>query len=153
MKPRKQLGKMFFDIDTPETVCNLLNRYNEQRDKTRIRIFYGDTETGKCWLEEYDIMGYVGCSMGPVKIPLLINNKRSIGGGAILDNCIVKITENKRTVYIHPTFHFPVMLIDGFQLLIDGEVYARCESPRKAGNLLLFLHGETNTKNHHTIGG
>ena len=32
-----------------------------------------------------------------IKVPLLINNKRSFGGGALLDHCIVKIKEIKRS--------------------------------------------------------
>ena len=37
---------------------------------------------------------YIGNSLGPLKVPLLIHNRRSSGGPAILDHCVVKI---KRT--------------------------------------------------------
>jgi len=44
--------------------------------------------------------------MGPRHVPILLYDKRSIGGGHILDHCIVKIQEtvSKRVLYEHPTF-------------------------------------------------
>ncbi len=42
-------------------------------------------------LEEHDITGDVGRSMGTVKSPLLVANRRSLSGGVILDHSIVRI--------------------------------------------------------------
>ena len=83
------------------------------RRKVRVRIWYGKIETGHAWLEEHDVTGRIGISMGPICVPLLLSSNRSIGGGAILDHCIVKIqeTRSKRVLYEHSTFgrgHFRI---------------------------------------------
>jgi hypothetical protein len=62
-----------------------------RKSKCRIVVDYGDVKTGESWGEVYDIAGRVGISTGPTKIPLLIHNKRSLGGGAMLDHCIIGI--------------------------------------------------------------
>ena len=68
---------------------------------TRIVLDYGDTETGRSWGEVYGITGTVGRSTGTIKIPLLIHNVRSSGGGAILTDCIIgiKTSKGKRGLY------------------------------------------------------
>ena len=67
---------------------------------------YGDTETGQSWRETFDIRGSIGRSTGSIKIPLLIKTSRSLGGGAVLDHCLVKITDanTKKILYIHPNY-------------------------------------------------
>ncbi len=62
--------------------------------KTRLRFFYGNQETGELWGDHED--GYIGRSTGVQRIPLVINNQRSMGGGALLDHCIVAICETKK---------------------------------------------------------
>ena len=86
-------------METPVELCNLLNRLRDNR--TRIVVDYGDVKTGKSWGEVYDITGYVGRSTGGIKIPLLIHNSRSHGGGALFDDCIlsIKTSAGKRTLY------------------------------------------------------
>ena len=84
--------------DCPAQVIRTLEEarlaYNMGRGY-RLRIYYGDPTTGKWW---GDIeAGYIGRSVGPKKIPILIYNKLSRGGTSILDNFIVKIEyANKR---------------------------------------------------------
>lgn len=77
-----------------------------RRNKTRIVLDYGDVKTGQSWGEVYGIQGRIGRSMGPSKIPILLHNTRSMGGVAILDHCIVKISESKggRVLYRHPNY-------------------------------------------------
>ena len=73
----------------------------------RVRIWYGDTETGRSWNEEYEVTGTIGRSSGNIKIPLLIKNSRSYGGGSLLDDCIIRIDDihQKRTLYQTENFH------------------------------------------------
>jgi hypothetical protein len=51
--------------------------------------------------------------MGPVKIPILVHNRRSSGGGGLLDNCVVKIIDigSKTVLYVHPKYHLPKLTI------------------------------------------
>lgn len=135
-----------YHVETPAAVVQVLEQ--ARQDRTRIHVSFGDATTGLDWLEEWDINGYLGRSMGPVKVPLLIANRRSTGGGAILDQFIVRIRESAggRILYRHPTYHYgtlairrkvePVTLPDGRVLNIDvvqdGKVHASFESMEKA---------------------
>lgn len=135
-----------YHAETLAAVIEVLERARQNR--TRIHISYGDATTGRDWLEEWDITGFVGRSIGPVKVPLLIANRRSMGGGAMLDHCIVRIRSSAggRVLYQHPAYHFgnlaicpkaePVTLPDGRTLKLDvirdGQLHAAFESVEKA---------------------
>ena len=137
-------GTTFHD-ETPITVCNILNDAISSRLSKRIRIFFGDKETGKDWNEFYDNIGYVGRSTGLIKIPLMIHNTRSTGGGAILDHCIVKITVDKKTVYQHPKYHCPIV-IKGCSVIDteDNKVIANCKDAEMAKRYFDYLKGTRN---------
>lgn len=93
-----------YHINTPDTIINIMEKARENR--TRLRFHWGNVETGEDWGDIYDVTGYIGRSTGSIKIPLLVHNSRSMGGGAILDHCIVKITtsKGKQTLYKHPNY-------------------------------------------------
>ena len=74
---------------TPEEVVRVLE--NARQNCTRLHVSFGGTDSGEDWLEECYVVGYVGRSMGPTKVPLLVVKCRSTGGGAMLDHCIVRI--------------------------------------------------------------
>lgn len=97
----------FYHEQTDEKVVQVLDRFMHDRD-TRLRFCFGDADSGKDWEEDLDIIGYIGRSTGDIKIPILLHSKRSSGGGAILDHCIVKIEyANKKkggVLYQHPTY-------------------------------------------------
>lgn len=106
-----------YDARTPAEIVRVLEQARLHR--TRIHLHFGDTESsgdpvsrpakdlGLDWLEEWDCRGGIGRSMGPIKIPLLIANSRSIGGPGILDHCIVRIRagNNGRDLYRHANYH------------------------------------------------
>jgi hypothetical protein len=135
--------------DTPMEVRRVLDNVMISRD--RIRIFYG--EDGKDWHEDFDIMGYVSRSTGNIKIPLLIHNSRSIGGGAILDHRIVKIMEGYRILYQHPKYNagefseLPSDLGDYHtNVYIDGKLHARFKKPGQARRWIDFMTGKRMSK-------
>ena len=146
MKTYKHVNGTSFDERTPDEVIRVLE--SARQNRTRLHISLGETASGRDWLEEFETHGYVGRSMGPVKVPLLVANTRSLGGGAILDHCIVRIRESAggRVLYRHPDYHHgtleirqktePVTLPDGRTLTVDvlrdGELHASFESVEKA---------------------
>jgi hypothetical protein len=80
---------------TPSVIIDALEYAREHN--TRVTVDYGDVKTGESWGEAYDITGYIGRSMGPLQVPLLVHNARSMGGGAMLTHCILSIRHaNKR---------------------------------------------------------
>lgn len=84
---------LFYLVDTPPGVVKFIERH--LRHSQRFVFVYGDVKTGEPW-EPYphwgsSQQGYIGNSTGPIKIPLAIYNSRSLGGGAILASCVVRI--------------------------------------------------------------
>lgn len=131
-------------------------------DGGRVRIWYGDTETGRAWPEECDVLGYVGRSSGVQKVPLLIFDRRS-SGGAILTEKIVRIdwVEGADSLYKHPTFSSgfeharigatppgrdwgrsrPFSVVND-----DGEYVAAFERETQARRWLEFMRGDRYSK-------
>jgi len=140
-----------YNVKTPVGVVEILEKYSN--GSTRIRVFYGDQETGRCWMEENDTMGTIGRSTGRIKIPLLIKTRRSFGGGAILDSAIVKITASGHTLYEHPKFNMPTMTVveshvPGYAAGVDFDHsrQANFVDRAKARRWVAFMRGERNSK-------
>ena len=148
-----------FNNETNDKVKQCIEQcYNS---KSRIRIWYGDTKTGLSRLDEYDIVGTVGRSSGQAKIPLLIKNSRSNGGGGILCHCIIRIDVigSRRTIYEHPLFYVPTLGVYPnldedtktkypFIVLKYGTIQARFKDKKSAYNYVDFMTG-----NRYTTGG
>jgi hypothetical protein len=106
----KETNGTFYHAEITPVMVGILESIKV--NNIRARFHWGDVKTGKDWGDIYDVAGTIGRSTGPVKIPLLIHNARSMGGGALLDNCIVKITTTRglktntaRVIYQHPNYH------------------------------------------------
>lgn len=144
-KPRYVL----YDPGTPPQVRRILE--NARASKARIRVFYGDAETGRDWLEELDTMGRVSGTTGSIRSPILVCNSRSTSGGIILSACIVKITIDKAVQYMHPRYHLPEFKVEPSDIedyaenvLVDGKIHARFKKPGQAENWIKFMRGERN---------
>lgn len=138
----------FFHAETPfEVVVSLRAAW---RGKQRIRLFLGEPETGLDWNEESDVIGYLGRSMGPIKVPLLLKTCRSDGGPALLDHCIVKLTDvGGHVFWQHPNYHCRTFSIEPSDLPAfvaavkrDGEIIARFKKSGQAEKWVAFLRGE-----------
>jgi hypothetical protein len=73
-----------FHTETPPAVRRILE--SARQSGTRLRVFYGDAKTGAPWLEESDVLGRIGRSMGPVRVPLILARANSSGGPALLES-------------------------------------------------------------------
>jgi len=89
-----------YQKETKDDVIEVLE--DARQNRTRLHFEFGDPKTGKNWNEVNDCDGYVGRSTGPVKIPLLIKRIDSIGGGGLLDNCIIAIYTSKGNKKLYP---------------------------------------------------
>lgn len=149
----KVYNETWYCFDTPDVVIYILD--GAMKNHERIRVFYGDTETGRDWMEIYDTIGYVTRSCGNIKIPLLIKNSRSIGGTGILDDSIVKITIDKVIVYQQRNYRLPDMEIReasdslkamgyNYSTFADGKNDYNCKTMKQAENHVDFLKGKRN---------
>lgn len=141
----------YYSNETPDELIRVLESLRGTTQ--RVKIYLGDGETGRDWMEEDSKIGKIGRSTGPIKIPILLRTTNSHGGGAILEDCIVKITTSPatlaRVLYQHPRYHQPIMEItnEGLEgkpeythtLRIGGEVYSRHTSLRSAQKLMALL--------------
>ena len=143
---------IYYHKDTPERIIRTLE--GSRNCGERIRLFYGDTESGKCWNEENDVVGTVGRSTGPIKVPLLIARSTSSGGGAILDHAIVKIINKGSVLYRHPSFNCGnwTMTISsdlpGYKenALCNGKIHARFKKEGQAQRYIDFMTGKRFSK-------
>ncbi len=146
MKEYTLVNGTSYDVRTPDEVVRVLE--NARKNRTRLHISLGEVATGKDWLEENMVHGFVGRSTGSIKIPLLIHNRRSLGGPGLLDHSIVRIrtSQGGKVLWTHPKYHHgslvirpktePVTLPDGRSLTVDvlrdGELHASFENIEKA---------------------
>ena len=149
MKNYNVVNGTSYDFRTPDEVIRVLEQ--ARLNRTRLHVSLGHTDGEKIgldWLEEFESNGYVGRSMGPIKVPLVIANRRSLGGGALLDHCIVRIRQSAggRILWQHAAYHFgtveihskvePLELPDGRVLAVDvvrdGELHAAFENMAQA---------------------
>lgn len=134
-----------YHIETPDRVCEILENY--RYTGKRLQIYYGDTKTGKDWHEEHGTRGTIGRSTGDIKMPILLANSRSHGGGTILDHCIVKIRgQYGNILYQHENYKQPTIEIVpsdlpdySHNLIINGELYSRHKTERSAKLLMKKL--------------
>lgn len=161
---------MYFEVGIFLERENKLEVYNNVNDslihvlrtaysyRFRVRIWYGDKETGRSWNEEYDTMGTIGRTTGNIKIPILVKNSRSWGGGAVLVGNIIRIDdiEDKRTLWKVPNFHVEDMKV--YEIFGDEnykyrvaklseesgkwEVQASFKTEKQAHNYIAFMRGE-----------
>lgn len=143
---------IFHEKTTPAVRAAILDAYHQQ---CMVRVWYGNFETGRAWLEEYDVIGRVGRSTGQQKVPLLVA-KGEIGGLHIMDHCIVRIDRIERsgnvTMYRHPFFNLPDFSVSSSDLegyvenvWAHGELVARFRSPGEADHWVKFHQGLVNS--------
>lgn len=151
MEQREEYKGFWFSTNTPLQVRNTI--VHAHSNLLRVRIHQGDRETGKVWLEEYDVIGRIGRSTGSQKIPLLIPRANSHGGGAILDHCILGIqcvdggawlyrAENMKLPeldIVKADIHAPELPYAVYQ---GREVQARFKTRQKAENYIAFMQGK-----------
>tara|TARA_R110000868_G_scaffold78393_1_gene223758 strand:+ start:24 stop:542 length:519 start_codon:yes stop_codon:yes gene_type:complete len=130
-----------YPIETPDRLVEVLERCRKNR--TRVKVNLGNIETGKSWNEENDTTGYISMSKGhAARFPILVHNSSSMGGGSLMTDNILKVSESKggRVLYQAANFQPSVIEVkDGSNLpeythevWVNGELYGRCKSLKRA---------------------
>ena len=159
-KNRKQSkGGMTFNFDTPDDVMRILDALCHTG--IRVRLVLGDTDTGKEWLEECDVMGYIGMTTG-IRSPILLHSRLSMGGGLISTDRILRILDvkTKRELYRHPRYKPATWTMVECkpieaqgrtyraQAFANGELQAQFETAAKAQHYIAFMKGERMSDNY-----
>lgn len=131
---KADIRETWFDLNTPVEVRRILERY--RKGDRKIRLFYGDTQTGQDWMEENDVIGTIRRSCGIFKAPLLIE-EGEYSGPAILDHCIVRLmdVESGKELYRHPKYSQPEM-----EIRTTEGVMAHSEPPKPLA-VMGYTHG------------
>lgn len=92
------------------TVTEILDRC--RKEGTRVTVSYAGDD-GVDWLEEFDTTGTVNVSSGPMQVPIMLPNARSIGGCAILVGRVARIREARggRELYRREDYRQPPLTV------------------------------------------
>ena len=143
-----RLSETWHHPDALPEVCKVIDRCLVSG--ARVRLFYGDTNTGREWGEENDVLGTIGRTSGPLKSPILVP-KGERSGTTILEHCLVKImnADTRRVLWVHDRYQAPVFSITEdhtpklpFNATMDGISKARFASFAKAAAWVAFMSGE-----------
>lgn len=125
----------WFDARTPTKVQKVLETARKSDDI--MRVFLGDTATGRDWLDEYDTIGRIRRSAGTMKSPLLVP-AGEYGGPALLTHCILRIINvtTGEECYRHPNYQLPKMELHEAASYDQAEGYTHCvKVANKSGEL------------------
>jgi hypothetical protein len=120
------------------------------KNGTRVRLFYGDTNTGHEWGEENDVLGTIRRTTGPLKSPIMIP-KGEHSGSKILEHCLLKImdADTHSVLWVHKHYQTPAFAITEdhtpklpFMATMNGQLKARFTSFAKAAAWVAFMSGE-----------
>lgn len=144
----------YYDKRSSDNVINVIERC--RKTAQRIQVYHGYTDEyrpisdsskkiGEDWLEESDVLGYVGRSMGPHKVPLLIEDRQP-GGPELSCYTIVRIRDARTgaDLYRHPQYRQPTLTMGPVKngpagqkvmaeaVYADGDLQAQFEKPGQA---------------------
>lgn len=106
----KFTGDPFFCTNgTCDEVRNVLGEVYQKRtlQSTRLRIWYGNTHTGRAWNDTFNVAGYIGRSAARHPQPVVLQFKSCMEGEVLNTDKIIRIdiVETGETVYRHPHFY------------------------------------------------
>ncbi len=138
----------YFDPGTDPKVKRLLEQY--RRSGSPVRLFFGDHETGRDWMSEFEVLGRIGRSTGTMKVPLLVAEGDRYGA-AILTRNVLRIIDaaSLKQVYVHDLYQAPALSVHpdtttpgyAFRVDRDGEIQARFRSLEEAHGYVAFMLG------------
>lgn len=139
----------YFDPGTDAEAAKVLEFCRSGERK--VRLILGDTNSGEPWLEEHDVVGQIGRSLGPLRVPLLIEPGEH-GGSAILCAHLLAIVDwtSGDFLYRHGAYREADLSIKPsanaerpWDVLRREEVVACFRDIGQAGAYLAFMCGAT----------
>lgn len=144
-KPTRRAKPRANSAYSAETVLEAL-----ANTKARVRIFLGDSATGRDWMEEWHVTGRVSRSMGPQKVLIMVPTGSRHGAQIMTDNVVRIIADRpiygKGEMYRHPLYHLPKMEADGLTVLVGGKPHARFKTALARDRWIDFMRGRRMTK-------
>lgn len=151
----------YFEPGTDPKVQKLLESY--RRSGNLVRLFCGDPETGRDWMNEWDMVGRIGRSGGTMKVPLMISleeDSDGFGGGAICTANVLRMMDvgSGKEVYRSERYQAPqidvlpkVPQTDGYgwTALRDGKTEANFKTAFEAHEWAAYMRGEIAAKSEH----
>lgn len=105
----------FYHYRTSPEVRRVIDELLRGSIARKVRVWIGDVGTGVPWLEEHDVLGWFGRSLGPLRVPLLISSRGDGGGVAVLDHCILRIarvtSQSAQVLYQAANWQMPVLKV------------------------------------------
>lgn len=114
-----------------------------------VRIMLGDPATGTVWMEENDVIGRIGLSTGPMRVPLLVPKGERYGGALLCENILmIKEWETSEVLFERP-FNVPDMAVSPntessrtrYNVTNACEVVARFDAVAQAYAYMAFMTG------------
>lgn len=108
-----QTGGLWFHPATPEPLRNALS--SARSCGRKVRLYYGDPDTGQCSLATTNNVGWIGRMSGAVlAYPMLLSSLDAKAGLRILDSGVVRVQDLDSAgmvIYEHPHYHLPEMSV------------------------------------------
>ena len=121
------------------------------RSGERVHLFKGDADTGEDWLDDFEVVGRIGRSMGPMRVPLLIEEGEDCGG-PILCDCILRIQRlaDGKDLYRHANYTPPEIQLSSSKergyaaaAICDGKTQANFKTWEEAERWQAFMLGNS----------
>ena len=148
--------KTWYRPGTPAKIAKILEAarasYEDFREQgTMLRLFYGCTKTGRDYCEQFSTVGFVSRSMGPMRVPLLIepllDDERNITTGSFGDAIntagIVRIVDVRRAqeVYRANNYVLPQFRLGEASGSVKPAVQAYLDTEEQAAQWIAFMQG------------
>lgn len=147
-KAKEDKSMIFFgSLSVPLALQKVLRKLVKTTEL--VRIMLGDPATGTVWMEEHDVVGSIGLSMGPMRVPLLVPEGERYGMTLLCDNVLmVKNWETSEVLFSRP-FTLPSLRViaahtaDGarFDVIDDKGTLAGFDAACKAYAYMAFMAG------------
>lgn len=138
MRQYRVINGTSYDSTTCQQVIDTLE--NIRQKQIRVHLSYGFVDgprAGEDWFEEHEVTGRISRSMGPVKVPIIVYNRRSLGGGGIIVGRIIKIrrTDTNQILYQHLKYNYGILTTKSNNETIDlfrnGKLHANFKNQKE----------------------